>query len=134
VPESNYELYQEWTIIIHYRGYFAGIWSSSYMSNISYTQVNTKTHTLLGIRGARRLAPLATPHTICIETHKAYGITLSLELNDPRASRVRFSHAHAVYPIGIHRAAYSTADGRLIRQYTPAASYVSHMSRIVALF
>jgi hypothetical protein len=47
----------------------------------------------------------------------------------------RAPHTPAVYPIGIHRAAaYSTADGRLIRQYTPAASYVLHMSRIVALF
>jgi hypothetical protein len=25
--------------------------------------------------------------------------------------------------MGIHRAVHSTADGRLIRQYTPAASY-----------
>jgi hypothetical protein len=38
--------------------------------------------------------------------------------------RARVPHAPAVYPIGIHRATYSTADGRLIRQYTPAASYV----------
>jgi hypothetical protein len=36
------------------------------------------------------------------------------------------------YLMGIHRAAYSAADGQLIRQYTtPAASYVSHMSRII---
>jgi hypothetical protein len=56
---------------------------------------------------------------------EAYGITHFLGLNDPRASRVRAPHAPAVLPIGIHRAAYSTADGRLIRQYTPAASYVS---------
>jgi hypothetical protein len=59
------------------------------------------------------LAPLATPHTICIETHsiEAYGITLFLGLNDPRASRVRVPHAPAVYPIGIHHAAYPAADG-----------------------
>jgi hypothetical protein len=65
---------------------------------------------------------------------EAYGITLFLGLNDLRASRVRVPHALAVNPIGIHRAAYTGADGRLIRQYTPAATYVSHMSRIVALF
>jgi hypothetical protein len=89
--------------------------------SVSYTQVNTRAHTQPGIRGASRLAP--------------YGITLFLGLNDPRASCVRAPHTPAVYPIGIQRAgAYSTADGRLIRQYTPAASYVSHMSHIVALF
>jgi hypothetical protein len=43
-------------------------------------------------------------------------------LNDPKASRVRVPHAPAVYPIGIHRAAYSATDGRLIRQYIPAAT------------
>jgi hypothetical protein len=67
-------------------------------------------------------------------THTQPGITLFLGLNDPRASCARAPHTPAVYPIGIHRAAYSTADGRLIRQYTPAASYVSHMTRILALF
>jgi hypothetical protein len=36
-----------------------------------YTQVNTRTHTQPGTRGARRLAPLATPHTKCIETHRS---------------------------------------------------------------
>jgi hypothetical protein len=36
-----------------------------------YTQVNTKTHTQAGTRGALRLAPLVTPHTICIETHRS---------------------------------------------------------------
>ena len=73
--DSNDELYQEWTVIVHQQGYFR-IWSSSCKSvhnrsNISYTQVNTRTHTQPGIRGARRLAPLATPHTICIETHRS---------------------------------------------------------------
>jgi hypothetical protein len=132
--DSNDELYQEWTVIVHHRGYFR-IWSSSCKSvhnrsNISYTEVNTRTRTQPGIRGARRLAPLAAPHTICNETHieEAYGITLFLGHNDPRASRVQVPHAPAVYPIGMYRAAYSTADGRLIRrQYTPAATYVSHM-------
>jgi hypothetical protein len=131
---DNYELHQEWTVIVHHRGYFR-IWSSSCKSvhnrsNISYTQVNTRTHTQPGIRGARRLAPLATPHNVCIETHRSLR---HYAFPGTRASCVRAPHAPAVYPIGIHRAAYSTADGRLIRQYTPA-SYVSHMSRIVALF
>jgi hypothetical protein len=49
---------------------------------------------------------------------EAYGITLFLGHNDLRASRVRVPHE---YPIRIHRAAYSTADERLIiRQYTHA--------------
>jgi hypothetical protein len=34
---------------------------------------------------------------------EAYGITLFLGLNDPRASRVRVPHAPAVYPIGTHQ-------------------------------
>jgi hypothetical protein len=59
---------------------------------------------------------------------------LFLGLNDPRASRVRAPHTPAAYPIGIHRAAYSAADGRLIRQYIPTATYVSHMGRKVANF
>jgi hypothetical protein len=59
-------------LTINKQGYFR-IWSSSCKSvhkysNISYIQVNTRTHTQPGIRDARRLAPLATPHTICIET------------------------------------------------------------------
>jgi hypothetical protein len=49
------------------------LWSSS-CSNISYTQVNfwdSYTQPVLpGIRGTRRLAPLATPQTICINTHR----------------------------------------------------------------
>jgi hypothetical protein len=87
-------------------------------SNISYTQVNTRTHTQSEILSAHRLAPLATPHTICIETHRSlHGITLFLGLNDPPAPRVRVPHAPAVYSIGIHRASYSAAaDGRRIRQ------------------
>jgi hypothetical protein len=75
------------------------------------------THTQPGSRGARRLAPLATPHTIWIETHRSLRDYAFLGLNDPRASCVRVPHAPAVYPIGIHRAAYSAADGQLIRQY-----------------
>jgi hypothetical protein len=60
----------------HQQGHFR-IWSSSCKSvhnrsNTSYyTQVNTRTHTQPGIRGTRRLAPLATPHIICIETHRS---------------------------------------------------------------
>ena len=46
---------------------------------------------------------------------EAYGITLLLGLNDSRASRVRVPHTPAVYPVvGIHGAANSAADGRLI--------------------
>jgi hypothetical protein len=33
---------------------------------------------------------------------------------------------------GIHRAAYSAAGGRRIRQYTPAATYLLHRSLIAA--
>jgi hypothetical protein len=129
----------------HQQGHFR-IWSSSCKSvhnrsNTSYyTQVNTRTHTQPGIRGTRRLAPLATPHIICIETHRSlrdYAFP-GTHASEHHASGHHASelapHTPAVYPIGIHRAAYSTTDGRLIRQYTPAASYVSHMSRIVAVF
>jgi hypothetical protein len=74
---------------------------------------------------------------MCIETHRSIRDYLFLglrDLNDPSASRVRVPHAPAVYSKGIHRAAYSAADGCLIRQYAHAATYVPHMSRIVALF
>jgi hypothetical protein len=40
-------------------------------SSLRDTQVNTRTHTQSEIRSARRLAPLATPHTIYIETHRS---------------------------------------------------------------
>jgi hypothetical protein len=61
---------------------------------------------------------LQSVHTYTLFVSKrieAYGITLFLGLNDPRASRVRVPHAPAAYPIGIHRAICSAADGRLIR-------------------
>jgi hypothetical protein len=108
---------------------------------LPHTQVNSRTHTHpTGIRGARRLTPLATTHTnsyalgvqslhwgltdlLCIYSLRDYAF---LGRNDPKASCVRAPHNPAVYPIEIHRAAYSTADGRLIRQYTPAATYMYH--------
>jgi hypothetical protein len=68
--------------------------------------------------GIRSSAPLAT---LLVTQSRA---CFFLGLNDPRVSRVRFPHIPAVYRIGIHRAAYSSADGRLIRQYTPAATYI----------
>jgi hypothetical protein len=141
--DSNDELvYQEWTVIVHQQGYFK-IWSSNCKSvhnrSIFPTQVNTRQdsystwNTWCTPPGT---AGHTTPYTLYASKRiEAYGITLFLGLNDPRASCVRASHTPAVYPIiEIHRAAYSTADGRLIRQHTPAATYVSHMSRIVALF
>jgi hypothetical protein len=78
-------------VIVHHRGCFR-IGSSSCKSvhnrsNISYTQVNTRTHTQpAGIRGARRLAPLATPHTITLYASKrieTYGITFFWDLMTP---------------------------------------------------
>jgi hypothetical protein len=57
-------------------------------------------------------------------------IEATLESGSPAASQFTIARISRY----IHRAAYSAADGRLIRQYTPAATYVSHMSRIVALF
>jgi hypothetical protein len=45
------------------------------------------------------LAPLATPNTIYIETHRSVRDYAFLGLNSP--------HTPAVYPIGIHRAVYS---------------------------
>jgi hypothetical protein len=74
--DSNHELYQEWTAIVRHRGYFR-IWSSNgklvhNRSNISYTQVNTRTHTQpAGTRGALRLAPLATQHTVRVATYRS---------------------------------------------------------------
>jgi hypothetical protein len=52
--DSNYELYEEWTVIVHHRGYFR-IWTSSCKSvhnrsNISYTHINTRTHTQPGTK------------------------------------------------------------------------------------
>jgi hypothetical protein len=73
-----------------------------YSSNISYTQVNTRTHTQPGIRGAHRLAGTTGGHTTqnynrsskCIES-EAYGITIFIGLNGPRASRARPSSPHS---------------------------------------
>jgi hypothetical protein len=113
---DNYELYQEWTVIVHHRGYFR-ICSSCCKS---VQNRSNRTHTQPGTRGARRLAPLATPHTLYASKRiEAYGITLFLGLNDPRASRVRVPHAPAVSQ---HRntpcSLFSSADRRLVHKYT----------------
>jgi hypothetical protein len=66
----------------------------------THTQVSTtRTRTQPGIRGARRLAPLATTPTTQYHMHRirrnagpcieAYGITLFPGLNDPGASATR---------------------------------------------
>jgi hypothetical protein len=67
--------------------------SSQSLEYLPHTQVNARTHTQPGIRGARRMAPLVTPHTICMETHRSLR---DYAFNDPRASRVRVPHAPAV--------------------------------------
>jgi hypothetical protein len=115
--------------LLYFRNWSSSCKSVHNRSNISScttTQVKTRTHTQLqpGIRGgACRLGHRWPHHTLYASKRiEAYGITLFLGLNDPRTSCVRAPHTPAVYSIGIHRAAYSTADGRLIRQYTPAST------------
>jgi hypothetical protein len=91
--------------IVHHRGYLESCPPAASQFTIAR---KSPTHTYSAWNTWCTPPGTAGTHTQTLFASKrieAYGITLCLGLNDPRASPVRVPHAPAVYPIG---AAYST--------------------------